>query len=250
MANSLVFISHITPEKEIAIEFKALIETHFLGMIDVFVSSDGETIQMGQKWLDSISGALKACAVEIVLCSPISVNRPWINFEAGAGWIRDIPVIPLCHSGMTPSDLPIPLNMLQAAKATDVAALKLVFPVLAAAIGAKTPAVDFSAFIEKVRDFERRYTFWTKVNEAFSSLNYLDQRILSALKNGLPFQLRLNEVQIATLAGRMQFLKENKILDFNRVGDAQMNPSGVFFGCRFVPMTEFAKVVGDANFHP
>src|SRR2546423_6719311 len=150
MPKSLVFISHISDEREIAIEFKSLIEEHFLGLIDVFVSSDGQSIKMGQKWLDHVSEELKQCNVEIVICSPMSITRPWINFEAGAGWIRDIPVIPLCHSGISPSDLPAPLNLLQAAKATDVSDLKLILPVLANAIGAKTPNVDFTDFIQKI----------------------------------------------------------------------------------------------------
>lgn len=139
----LVFISHITEEKEIAIAFKELIESSFLGMLDVFVSSDEDTIHMGQKWLDRISNGLKTCAIEVVLCSPKSILRPWINFEAGAGWVRDIPVIPLCHSGIEPAKLPMPLNLLQAAKANEVSSLKLIFPVLAQAIGAKTPNIDW-----------------------------------------------------------------------------------------------------------
>ena len=97
MDKRLVFISHIAEEKEVAIAVKELIESSFLGLIEVFVSSDQHSIGMGQKWLDQISAALKECVVEIVLCSPKSINRPWINFEAGAGWVRDISVIPLCH---------------------------------------------------------------------------------------------------------------------------------------------------------
>lgn len=100
MEKSSVFISHIGDEATIAREFKSLIEENFLGMIEVFVSSDGSSVKMGEKWLNDISDALERCAVEIVICSPISVRRPWINFEAGAGWVRGIPVIPLCHSGM------------------------------------------------------------------------------------------------------------------------------------------------------
>ena len=34
--------------------------------------------------------------------------RPWVNIELGAAWIKRVPIIPLCHSGLTPSDLPWP----------------------------------------------------------------------------------------------------------------------------------------------
>lgn len=108
MQKPLVFISHITTEKEIAIALKGLVEQAFLGMVDVFVSSDPNSIAMGGRWLNDITYGLKTCVIEIVLAGPSSVTRPWINFEAGAGWVRDIPVIPLCHSGMTPSVLPAP----------------------------------------------------------------------------------------------------------------------------------------------
>jgi TIR domain len=179
MKKSLVFISHIHEEKEIANEFKNLIEESFLGMIEVFVSSNEESIGMGQRWLDNITSVLKDSSVEILLCSPESVKRPWINFEAGAGWIRDIPVIPLCHSGMTPSNLPIPLNMLEAATANEISSLKLIFPVLARAIGSSVPNIDFTDFVEKVKDFEDRYTFWTKCNEYFRRLNSLRPELMS-----------------------------------------------------------------------
>lgn len=153
----LLFISHITEEKDLAIEFKKLVEDSFLGMLEVFVSSDENSISMGQKWLENITFSLKNCAVEVILCSPQSVQRPWINFEAGAGWVRDIPVIPLCHSGMKPSDLPMPLNLLQGAIATDKDGLKRIFSVLTKSLGSKSPPIDFSCFIGQVETLEKIY---------------------------------------------------------------------------------------------
>lgn len=84
-AKPIVFISHIDDEKEIAGAFKTLIEKEFLGLIDVFVSSHARSIELGQRWLDEITKALKHCKIEFIICSPISIQRPWINFEAGAG---------------------------------------------------------------------------------------------------------------------------------------------------------------------
>src|SRR5947209_1191798 len=154
MQRPLVFISHIMEEKEIALALKRLVESTFLNMIEVFVSSDPTSIKLGRKWLDEITYALKHCSVEIILASPASVKRPWINFEGGSGWVREIPVIPLCHSGMIPSKLPAPLGTLQAATATEEAELKLIFPVLADAVGCTLPQIDFSEFVSVVEDFE------------------------------------------------------------------------------------------------
>jgi hypothetical protein len=245
----LVFISHITEEKEIAIAFKELIESSFLGMLDVFVSSDEDSIHMGQKWLDRISNGLKKCTIEIVLCSPKSILRPWINFEAGAGWVRDIPVIPLCHSGIEPAKLPMPLDLLQAAKANEVSSLKLIFPVLAQAIGAKTPNIDFSDFVAKVAEFEVRYTFWDACNSAFSQINNFNGSIISALKSGNAIAVELTETEINFLLGPMEFLTKNNILNLVRSGGVTVGPRGMTHGCSLTPLGDLSRVVRDPHFN-
>lgn len=245
----LVFISHITEEKEIAIAFKELIESSFLGMIDVFVSSDEGSIQMGQKWLEQISNGLQTCVIEIVLCSPKSILRPWINFEAGAGWVRDIPVIPLCHSGIEPSKLPMPLNLLQAAKANEVSSLKLIFPVLAEAIGSKTPHTDFSDFVMRVKEFEANYTFWDACNSAFKALNEFSPAIIPAIKAGSPLALELTETEMSFLGTQMAFLQANNILSLVRTGGVKIGSAkGVTHNCTLMPMPELSKVISDAHF--
>ncbi len=102
MNKPIVFISHITEEETIVGILKKHIENDFLGLIDVFVSSDKASIKVGDKWLNRIDEALKTAAIELILCSEDSVKRPWIHFEAGACWVKGIPVIPICHTGMRP----------------------------------------------------------------------------------------------------------------------------------------------------
>lgn len=248
MSKPIVFISHITPEKEIAIAFKELIEASFLGMLEVFVSSDDHSIGMGQRWLDNITKALKICSIEIVLCSPESIKRPWINFEAGAGWIRDIPVIPLCHSGMEPSKLPLPLNLLQAAIASQVSSLNLIFPVLAHAIGSQTPKVDFTDFVAKVTGFEQRYTYWDACNTAFTKLNVFHADLIPALRSGKRIDLDLTETQIGKFEGFMPVLAQHDILRFQRSGGATINTSGTYYSCSLIPLSKLAATLNDPNF--
>ncbi len=248
MSKSLVFISHITEEKEIAVAFKELIENSFLGMLEVFVSSDEDSIHMGQRWLDRISGGLKSCSVEIVLCSPKSITRPWINFEAGAGWVRDIPVIPLCHSGITPSQLPMPLNLLQAATANEIPSLKLILPVLAQAIDAKTPSIDFTEFVSKVKEFEARYTFWDACNAAFEQINNFNGSIISALKDGKSISMDLTETEINGLLKPMEFLTQNNILSLVRSGGITIGGRGMTHGCTLTPLPDLMRVVSNQHF--
>jgi TIR domain len=244
----LLFISHIAEEKELAIAFKELVEGQFLGMLDVFVSSDEDSIAMGQRWLDNITLALKSCKIEIIICSPQSIRRPWINFEAGAGWVRDIPVIPLCHSGIEPSQLPMPLNLLQAAKAAEVSSLKLVFPVLASALGAKCPSTDFTNFANFVKDFEAKYTFWDACNHAFTQINQFNGSVINILKTGQSAALSLTETQFNYLADVVSFLANQNVLTLGKSGGMTMTGKDTVYNCALTPLPRFQELLSDDHF--
>ena len=98
-----VFISHISEEALLAEELKDIVESTFLGQYSVFVSSDSESIRPGDNWLEKINSSIEDAKLMLILCSKMSVGRPWINFEAGCGWVKRIPIIPICHSGLTKS---------------------------------------------------------------------------------------------------------------------------------------------------
>lgn len=151
-----IFISHLSEEQEVAISFKELIESVFLGMVEVFVSSDDSSNPMGGRWLDQITKSLKTCSIEIIFCSPQSIVRPWINFESGAGWVRDIPVIPICHAGLSKKDLQLPLSLLQAANASSEKDLDNVIKRISNKLGSKVPEVDFSKFISIVKNYDKK----------------------------------------------------------------------------------------------
>jgi hypothetical protein len=152
-----VFISHIAEEAALAALLKMSIDRDFLGKVEVFVSSDTESILAGENWLTSIDQALKHASLELILCSRTSVKRPWINFEAGAGWMRGIPIIPICHSGLTPRGLPMPLTVLQAIPANDPAGLQRMYTAIARAHGSRVPQVPFEALAAEVARFETEY---------------------------------------------------------------------------------------------
>ena len=191
---------------------------------------------------------MKNSSVEIILCSPKSVVRPWINFEAGAAWIRDIPVIPLCHSGMKPSALPVPLNLLQAASASEISSLKLIFPVLAGAIGSQVPKVDFSEFVEKVKKFENHYTFWNEVNKYFNDLNSWNSQVINCLKEHQVVSCQLKKTEINLWNSWVPFFRSKNILDFRQIGGTLMDGSGTFYNCEIIRLAEFMRVVNDKNF--
>lgn len=178
-----VFVSHISDEAELAKILKGHLLADFGGLLAVDVSSDATTIDAGKEWLEAIKGKLRSAAVELLLCSKASVGRPWINFEAGAGWLHNMPVIPVCHSGLLPKELPMPLHALQAIVATQTSGLKQLYRCLTKAIQTQVPSadisdlvtVDYGRIVESVKAFEGKYV--VNVEEATQSQ---DQRTAAA----------------------------------------------------------------------
>src|SRR5262245_22760925 len=102
-----IFISHISEEQALAALLKKHMMSDFGEYVTVFVSSDLESINAGDEWLKSIKKALATASFELTLSSRVSITRPWVNFEVGAAWLKHIPIVPVCHSGLQVSDLPV-----------------------------------------------------------------------------------------------------------------------------------------------
>jgi hypothetical protein len=175
-----VFLSHINEERGLAMLVKDLIATCFEGQVDVFVSSDPDSLPRGSRWLTVISQTLEQCCFELVLCSPTSVKRPWVNFELGAGWVREsIPIVPLCHSGLSVTTLPSPLNQLHAADLDNPQHVEETMQSIADSVTHDAPSADWGAFCAQVTEWSETYTYWEILNGLLSSLpNKLTQAIL------------------------------------------------------------------------
>ena len=229
-SKKLVFISHITEESELAKILSEEIKSSFLGLLDTFVSSDGESLPAGGRWLDSIDTALTNSAIQISLCSPQSIKRPWINFEAGASWIRRIPVVPLCHSGLSKSGLPIPLVMLQGADLDSAEDLKVVFAELAKVLGAaKTPEINYSNLIAKCKAFIETYTYFNKVREAVYKACNADQQLKDFFFSGKvqSIPVAIQDYLFVHLAPALDELKGFGLVSYSFNGTT-MNADGLF----------------------
>ncbi|MEO0038909.1 MAG: hypothetical protein RIQ59_2120 [Bacteroidota bacterium] len=179
---TLIFLSHIHEESELAIIIQSAIEDEFSGFVDVFVSSDGKTIPAGANFLKRIDEGLINCIGAIYLISPISVKRNWINFELGAVWIRnvistknggpEIPTIPFCHSGISPGQLPMPLINLSAIQTNNSSNLEIAFKSIQLAVGGKgNLKTDFDKLASAILKFERNYTIGENLLKLFKAVN-------------------------------------------------------------------------------
>jgi hypothetical protein len=130
----------------------------FIALVEVFVSSDGASIAVGDHWLDGVVKALQSADIYTVLCSQHSIERRWINIEMGAALARSKPIIPICHTDLKAGQLQRPLEDNQAIEASDPEGLKRLYKRLADELGSAMPSIDFDALAAEVREFERRHS--------------------------------------------------------------------------------------------
>ncbi len=158
MPERKIFISHISKERELAELLKKHISEDYLGAFEIFVSSDGKSIQAGKPWLTEVEQALEEAKIEFILCSKESVGKPWVNFEAGAAWKKGIQIIPLCHSGFKPHDLPLPLSLLQALEINQSENIKFLYEAISKTMDMqKVPNVNFDSMATEIIAIENKY---------------------------------------------------------------------------------------------
>jgi hypothetical protein len=157
MATKSLFISHISEEAEYAALLKEMIQRDFLDLAKCFTSSDIGSIGAGANWLTAVERAMAEAKAVIVLCSKASVHRPWVQFEVGAAWMRKVPVVPVCHSGMKLIDLEMPLSLRQGVELPTERGIALLYEGIARELGMTTPQpADVPMRLREMKEIEGR----------------------------------------------------------------------------------------------
>ena len=103
-----VFISHATANAALAEALAGALETAPQG-VTTFLSSRPGDIRADEAWLQSIERSLQQADVYIIVLTPESVSRPWVNFEAGAAWFSGRRLIFVRISALPAGDIPLPV---------------------------------------------------------------------------------------------------------------------------------------------
>jgi hypothetical protein len=138
----LVFISHIHEEASLARALGQELELMFAGKLKGFVASEADSIREGSAWLEGIRQGLASASVALILVSSRSKERPWINFEAGAVAFAK-PMIPVCHSGLHPTQLPQTLQGWQAIDLVDPEGVRRLCARIARITGQNEPTLNW-----------------------------------------------------------------------------------------------------------
>jgi hypothetical protein len=178
MARLEIFLSFLTVESRLADILRSHIDSDFLGLAHVFQATDVTSIPVGAQWFESVLTGLQASELHLVLCSPESINRPWIHYEAGAAGIRRIPTVPLCHSGLKHEQLPVPLSQSQGVQLADAAGIRALYDTIAKKLSSNIPNVDFEAYAKEVQEFEQQYYLDSEHSRALGETVLDNERIV------------------------------------------------------------------------
>ena len=95
MSKPTIFFSHFSKDKEIVLKIKNKLMKFTSNTIEIFQSSDGESIPFGTNWIHKVEDGLKNSKVMFVFITENSISSGWIYFEAGFAYSKGIHVIPV-----------------------------------------------------------------------------------------------------------------------------------------------------------
>lgn len=122
-----IFISHATANARLATTLAEALES--LGAT-AFLSSRAGDIRADEDWLRGIERALQEADAYIVLLTPESTLRPWVNFEAGAAWFSEKQLLFVRVHSLAPEDIPLPISSRQVYALDDGGQLEAVLDAL------------------------------------------------------------------------------------------------------------------------
>jgi hypothetical protein len=114
-----IFISHATANAALA---EALADALMTAEgVTTFLSSRAGDIRADEAWVQSIERALQRADVYIIVLTPESILRPWVNFEAGAAWFSGRQTIFVRINALPAGDVPLPIASRQTYALDDLA---------------------------------------------------------------------------------------------------------------------------------
>jgi hypothetical protein len=124
-----IFISHAVANRSIARFLADTLEAAREG-VTTFVASRPGDIRADEDWLRGIERALQEADTYIILLTPESVLRPWVNFESGAAWFFRRPLVFVRIQALSRDDIPLPIRSREVYALDDKEQLLAVFKTL------------------------------------------------------------------------------------------------------------------------
>lgn len=229
-----LFISHATSDGEFARAVQYEIEKVFADGVNVFCTSSLGAIEAGEDWTNTIEKRLSETQAVIVLITPTSINKPWVWFEVGATWLKtkqgECKIYPLCVSEIQLSELPPPLNRLQALSLGKASDLKLLFEALIKQFGfgkiTSFKSTNITKRIPKYKDVKiAEIDANSKEIYVGPYLGYSDEELEEVIDAKIFAPEHSEPFNILT-AGKEDLIRNGKLLHFREIDKGLKLPMG------------------------
>ncbi|MDP8226703.1 MAG: toll/interleukin-1 receptor domain-containing protein [Candidatus Celaenobacter polaris] len=181
MKKAIVFFSHSSKDKEYISELKKLIIDQTSGTIEIFQSSDGESIPFGKNWVHRIEENLSNAKIMFVFISPNSIKSNWIYFESGFSYSKGIRVIPIGILGIDVGSILPPMSLLQGFNLHDNEGLNNIIAILNDEFKCKY-RTNFSEI--QFEFLQKKTSFLNYVeNSLFNKIDHFETEFSSNLKD-------------------------------------------------------------------
>lgn len=184
---NVVFISHASSERDIALALQRALTKAFGHVIEVFVSSDETSIQLGEVFTAQIRTSIRNASYGLFLLGPESVQRPWILIEFGAFWGLGKPAAPILHSGLQFTDLPSPIGEMNAVALDDAGGMKKLVANIAKEVHSAVPTVSFRSVVKAAArhaEGQKKTKFAERVSALVEIAREGPDNVLSLLREG------------------------------------------------------------------
>lgn len=118
MEKPTIFFSHSSQDRDLILPIKDKLSSITSNVINIFMSSDGQSIPFGNNWVHKIEEGLRNSKIMFVFITQNSINNAWVYFESGYAYSKEIEVIPV-GIGVNVGELKPPLNLLQGFNVTS-----------------------------------------------------------------------------------------------------------------------------------
>jgi len=130
MDKPVIFFSHSSKDEGALRKLKEALIQKTGSTVEVFLSSDGQSIPFGTNWVHRIEGALKSAGLMFVFVSPGSLQSKWLYFESGFAYANAMRVVPVGILGVDLEALSPPLTLLQGFNIRDHEGLNNIIAVI------------------------------------------------------------------------------------------------------------------------
>ena len=160
----VLFISHAAIDNEIALALKKGISPVFPN-VEIFVSSDPESLPPGDPWIDKILEALKNASLVVALTTERGLSRKWVWFESGRTWYSGVKLLTCCVGKVRKSSLPAPFSFIQGLNIDEPEDLSRLLKEIHKVFGEPKAVVDFESLSRELIRLDVRAEERNKVAE-------------------------------------------------------------------------------------